>query len=44
MRVTPQVEEWLKRWAVEQEGVGLLQRAGLYDELPVVTALLVVPG
>ena len=44
MRVTPDVEQWLKEWALGQEEVGLVQRAGPYEELPVVTALLTVPG
>jgi hypothetical protein len=44
MRVTPEVEAWLRDWALEQEKVGLLQRAQPYEELPVTTALLTVPG
>ena len=44
MRVTPEVERWLKEWALAQESIGLIQRAGEYEELPVVTALLTVPG
>lgn len=44
MRVTLEVELWLKEWALTQERIGLLQRAGSYEELPVVTTLLTVPG
>ena len=44
MRVTPEVERWLRDWALEQEKVGLLQRAAPYEDLPVTTALLTVPG
>lgn len=44
MRVTPDVEEWLNDWAHKQEEIGLLQKADPYEELPVVTSLLTVPG
>ena len=44
MRVTPEVEAWLDDWAHKQEQIGLLQKADPYEELPVVTSLLTVPG
>ena len=44
MRVTPDVEQWLRQWAVQQEEIGLLHKAAPYEELPVTTALLTVPG
>jgi hypothetical protein len=44
MRTTPKVEAWLREWARQQEEVGLIQKAEPYEELPVVTALLTVPG
>ena len=44
MQVTPEVERWLKKWALAQESIGLIKRAGEYKELPVVTTLLTAPG
>jgi len=44
-RGTPEVERWLKEeWIPQQEGIGLIHKADPYEQLPVVTSLLTVPG
>jgi hypothetical protein len=44
MRFAPDAEAWVKGWLEEQIQKGLVRRAGRYEELPVVTSLLLVPG
>ena len=44
IRLAPDAEAWVQEWLEEQLKKGLIRRAGAYEELPVVTSLLLVPG
>ena len=44
IRLAPDAEAWVQEWLEEQLKKGLIRRAGAYEDLPVVTSLLLVPG
>ena len=45
LRMTAQQERWVEDcWLAEQLGKGLVRKAGPYEQCPVVTSLLLVPG
>ena len=44
IRLAPDAEEWVHAWVQEQLQKGLIRLAGQYEDLPMITSLLLVPG